>query len=39
MITKIRLNFIIINFNGDLLLEHINIISKIKKTSYREMSK
>ena len=27
------------NFNGDLLLKHISIMSKIKKTSYREMSK
>ena len=36
---KIRLNLTIMNFNDDLLLEHINMISKIKKTSYREMSK
>ena len=36
---KIRLNLTIMNFKGDLLLKHINIISKIKKTSYREMSK
>ena len=27
------------NFNGDFLLKYINIISKIKKTSYREMNK
>ena len=39
MIIKIRLNLIIMNFNGDLLLKHINIMSKIKKTSYQEMSK
>ena len=35
MITKIRFDLIIMNFNGDLLLKHINIISKVKKTSYR----
>ena len=36
MTIKIRLNLIIMNFKGDLfLLEHINIISKIKKMSYR----
>ena len=27
------------NFNGDFLLEHIKIESKIKKTSYREINK
>ena len=36
---KIRLNLTIINFNGDLLLKHINMMLKVKKTSYREMSK
>ena len=36
MIIKIRLNFTIMNFKGDLLLKYINMISKIKKT---EMSK
>ena len=39
MTIKIRLNLTIMNFKGDLLLKHINIISKIKKTSYRKMSK
>ena len=39
MTTKIRLSLTTMNFNGDLLLKHINIILKIKKTSYREMSK
>ena len=39
MITEIRLGLTIMNFNGDLLLEHINMMSKIKKTSYQEMSK
>ena len=40
MITKIRLNLTIMDFNGDpLLLKHINIMSEIKKTSYQEMSK
>ena len=39
IITEIRLNLIIMNFNDDLLLKYINIMSKIKKTSYREMSK
>ena len=34
-IIKIRLNFIITNFNDDLLLKHINIMLKIKKISYR----
>ena len=37
--TKIRLNLTIMNFNGDLLSKHINIISKIKKTSYQEINK
>ena len=39
MITEIRLNLRLnlttMNFKGDLLLKHINIISKVKKTSYR----
>ena len=40
IIIKIRLSLTIINFNDDpLLLKHINIISKNKKTNYREMSK
>ena len=39
MITKIRLNFTIMNFNDDFLLKHINMILKVKKTSYRKMSK
>ena len=40
MITKIRLNLTIMDFNGDpLLLKHINMMSKVKKTSYQEMSK
>ena len=30
LITKSRFNFIIMNFNDDLLLKHINIMSKIK---------
>ena len=33
--TEIRLNLTIMNFNGDLLLKHINIMLKIKKTIYR----
>ena len=38
--TKIRLNLTIMNSNGDpLLLKHINIMSKVKKTSYQKMSK
>ena len=38
--TKIRLNLTIMNFKGDsFLLKHINIMSKIKKTSYREINK
>ena len=39
MTIEIRLNLTIMNFKGDLLLKHINMISKIKKTSYQEMSK
>ena len=39
MTTKIRLGLTIMNFNDDLLLKHINIISKIKKTNYQKMSK
>ena len=35
IIIEIRLNFMIINFKGDLLLKHINIISTVKKTNYR----
>ena len=36
MITKIRLDLMIMDFKGDFfLLKHINIISKIKKTNYR----
>ena len=40
MITEIRLNLTIMDFKGDpFLLKHISIMLKIKKTSYREMSK
>ena len=39
IITEIRLNLTIINFNDDFLLKYVNIISKIKKTSYREINK
>ena len=39
MTIEIRLNLMIMNFKGDLLLKHINMMSKIKKTSYREISK
>ena len=39
MTIEIRLNLIIMNFNGDLLLKHINMMLKIKKTIYRWMSK
>ena len=39
MITEIRLNLTVMNFNDDFLLKHISIMSKIKKTSYQEMSK
>ena len=35
MIIEIRLNFIIMDFNGDLWLKHINMMSKIKKMNYR----
>ena len=35
IITKVRLSFIIMNFNDDLLLKHINIMSKVKKIIYR----
>ena len=35
MIIKIRSNFTTINFNDDLLLKHINIMLKIKKTNHR----
>ena len=40
MATEIRLNLTIMNFKNDFfLLKHISIMSKIKKMSYREMSK
>ena len=39
MITKIHLNLTIMNFNGDFLLKHINMMLKIKKTIYREINK
>ena len=34
MVTEIRLDLTIMDFNDDLLLKHINIMSKIKKTIY-----
>ena len=39
IIIEIRLNFTTMNFNDDLLLKYINIMSKVKKTSYREINK
>ena len=39
MIINIRLGLTIMNFNDDLLLKHINIMSKIKKTSYQKINK
>ena len=40
IIIEIRLNLTIMNFKDDpFLLKHINIMSKVKKTSYRKMSK
>ena len=39
MITEIRLSLTILSFNDDLLLKHINIILKVKKTSYQKINK